>query len=83
MTDLYIRPDSKVFAKSDDKTGVILGKQVGTVDRLDGGNYVKLKSYDSFDGKHHWIPLKWVVRTESNVIFLNKTQEEFRKGQLS
>ncbi len=80
MIDMYIRPDSRVFAKAEAGGQ---GLQVGTVDRLDGGKYVKLKSFDSFDGRHHWIPLKWVAKSDKLVVTLNKTQEEFRKGQLS
>jgi len=78
-----IKSGLMVYAKTDGQIGQASGKQVGTVDRLEGEHYIKLKSNDSTDGKHHWIPLGWVERTDGKAVYLNKTQEEFRRGQLN
>ena len=83
MTNRDIKSGLMVCAKRDEQIEATSGKQVGTVDRLEGEHYIKLKSNDSTDGKHHWIPLGWVEKADDKVVYLNKTQEEFRRGQLN
>ncbi|MEJ7900345.1 MAG: DUF2171 domain-containing protein [Thermomicrobiales bacterium] len=41
------------------------GQPVGTVDHLDAGNTIKLTKDDH--GNHHWIPLAWVARVDTEV----------------
>lgn len=38
---------------------------VGTVDHLDASNTLKLTRDD--EGNHHWIPLAWVARVDTEV----------------
>lgn len=38
---------------------------IGAVDHLDAGNTVKLTKDD--EGIHHWIPLAWVARVDTEV----------------
>ena len=83
MTNLDIKSGQMVHAKSEGQIGGAGGKQVGTVDRADGEKFIKLKSNDSTDGKNHWIPLGWVEKVDDKAVYLNKTQEEFRRDQLN
>jgi hypothetical protein len=39
--------------------------QFGTVDHMDGNNYIKLTKDDS--GQHHWIPVSWVTSVDNKV----------------
>lgn len=41
------------------------GEPVGTVDHLDVGDTIKVTK--DAEGKHHWIPLKWVARVDDRV----------------
>ncbi|MBY0369465.1 DUF2171 domain-containing protein [bacterium] len=59
-----------------------LPPQVGTVDHLEGVNFIKLKRANTFDGQAHWIPTEWVTRVEGNAIYLNQTQTEFHRNKL-
>jgi len=40
-------------------------QEVGKVDHLDTGDTIKLTKDD--EGRHHWIPLAWVVRVDEHV----------------
>ena len=71
-----------VFAKVKGEMGAFTSKQVGTVDHLDGDNYIKLNKEDTLDKQHRWIPTSWVTKTDHKGIYLSKTEEEFR-SQLS
>ena len=51
------------------------GEHVGTVDRLDGSDRIKLMRNDSADGKHHFIPTDWVDNVDQYV-HLNKPADE-------
>ena len=54
------------------------GDPIGLVDHLDDDG-IKLKWKDGESGgKHHWIPVDWVERTDDKAVYLNKTPEEFR-----
>ena len=37
----------------------------GTVDHMDGSNWIKLTKDDK--GQHHWIPVDWVSRVDNKV----------------
>ncbi len=52
------------------------GEDFATVDRLDAGNTIKLTKDD--EGTHHWIPLAWVARIDSEV-HLDRTGELARE----
>ena len=54
------------------------GKQIGTVDHVEGGN-IKLTKSGSADGQHHMIPVSWVDRVDSHV-HLNKNSGECETG---
>jgi hypothetical protein len=43
------------------------GAHVGTVDHMHGNDYIKLTKSDAPDGEHHFIPLAWVDRVDSQV----------------
>ena len=54
------------------------GKQVGTVDHMEGGA-IKLTKSGSADGQHHFIPTSWVDRVDTHV-HLNKNSVECETG---
>jgi hypothetical protein len=39
--------------------------QFGTVDHMDGSDWIKLTKDDK--GQHHWIPTSWVTRVDERV----------------
>lgn len=41
------------------------GQPVGTVDHFDAGNTIKLTKDE--EGNHHWIPVAWVARVDTDV----------------
>jgi len=51
-----IKEDLMIHAKGEGSTRSP-GAHVGTVDHMDGENYIKLNKKDLADGKHHWIPV--------------------------
>ncbi len=51
------------------------GGHVGTVDHMSGDDMIKLTRTDSADQKHHFIPLGWVDRVDSQ-IHLSKPASE-------
>lgn len=51
-----IKPDMPVFSKDG---------QFGVVDHLEGSDTIKLKRDES--GEHHFIPLSWVDKVDSQV----------------
>jgi hypothetical protein len=59
----------------------LTGKNVGTVDHMDGERYIKLAKSGSRDGKHHWIPTAWVERVEDDTVYLNKEENEVYSEQ--
>ena len=52
------------------------GEHVATVDRVEHRNAVRLAPDAS--GRHHWIPLDWVVRVDRHV-HLDRTAEQVRR----
>ncbi|MCL6434831.1 MAG: DUF2171 domain-containing protein [Leptolyngbyaceae cyanobacterium HOT.MB2.61] len=52
------------------------GVHIGTVDRVEGGKYIRLTQNDSHDGRCHWFPLDWVESVNNEAIYLNKRAEE-------
>lgn len=75
-----IKPNLMVHAKGKGSSMGVSGIHVGTVDHLDGKEWIKLKKTDSADGKHHWIPLNWVESVDEKAIHLSKTPDEFKSG---
>ncbi|MDX2004538.1 MAG: DUF2171 domain-containing protein [Meiothermus sp.] len=76
-----IRQHMMVHARG---AGSMMGAQgvhIGTVDRLEG-DQIKLTRNDSPDGKHHYIPLSWVERvdTQNNAVILRVDADEARQG---
>ena len=52
------------------------GEHVGTVDRLDEDQSIKLAKTDpAAGGVHRWIPMSWVERVEDKVC-LSKSKDE-------
>ncbi len=51
------------------------GERVGTVDKLDGDDMIKLAHTDSPDGKHHYLAVDLVDRIDEQV-HLSVTAEE-------
>ena len=63
ITTSDIQPGMEVTGADD--------KHVGKVDHMDGAEAIKLARQDSTaDGKHHWIPLKWVESVEGQTLKL-------------
>lgn len=58
------------------------GPRVGTVDHLEGDNFIKLRKKDSADGRHHWIPVELVDSVDDEAIYLNMSEEEFHARTL-
>ncbi len=54
------------------------GGHIGTVDHLSGSDLIKLSKTDANDDKHHFIPLGWVDRVDSQV-HLSKPANEAKK----
>jgi len=53
------------------------GSHVGTVDHMQGEDQIKLtKSDPASGGMHHFIPLSWVDRVESDKVILSKNKAE-------
>lgn len=52
------------------------GKQVGTVDHLEGQDSIKLTRSNDENNEHHLIPLNWVSEVKGDQIILNKNSEE-------
>ncbi len=74
----HIKPDHRVNARQVEQPrqgGA--GLHVGTVDHLEGKHFIRLKASDSRDGRHHWIPISWVVDVDDKAVYLDKTAEEF------
>ena len=74
-----IKPDLMVHAKGEGSMAGASGVHVGTVDHLEGTQWIKLKRNDAEDGRHHWIPVEWVERADDQVVYLNKTPEEVKR----
>ena len=53
------------------------GKQLGTVDRVEGDS-IKLTKSGSDDNQHHYIPMDWVQRVDTHV-HLNKNCGDAKK----
>ena len=54
------------------------GKKVGVVDHVEGQT-IKLTKMDSPDGQHHFIPVGWTERVDSQV-HLKKNSVETAQG---
>lgn len=55
------------------------GQHVGTVDRVEGQNQIKLtKSDTESDGMHHFIPMDWVDHVDAHV-HLNKSSHDAKR----
>lgn len=55
------------------------GEHIGTVDRVEGTEKIKLAKSDpaSHDGHHHFIPLDWVDHVDNHV-HLKKSSSEIQ-----
>lgn len=49
-------------------------EHVAVVDHLVSDDVIKLKKDDS--GKHHYIPVSWVISTEGGIVKTNRTLEQ-------
>ncbi len=74
-----IKPDLMVHAKGQGSMKGASGVHVGTVDHLEGKDWIKLTKADSPDGKHRWIPVSWVDSSDDKAVYLKKTEEEFNR----
>ncbi|WP_316435534.1 DUF2171 domain-containing protein [Leptolyngbya sp. NK1-12] len=59
------------------------GVHIGTVDRLEDGQYIKLTKADSPDDRHRWFPIDWVESVDDKAVYLNKTEAEAIAGMLN
>jgi hypothetical protein len=58
------------------------GEHVGTVDHLEGGDFIKLtKSDPAAGGKHHFIPIDWVENVDSQVHLTMKSDQAKKEWQ--
>ena len=80
MDTSKIKENLMIHAKGEGSMQGAPGVHVGTVDHMDGENYIKLNKKDSADGKHHWIPVSWVESVDDKAVYLNKTQSEVMAG---
>jgi len=78
-----IKEDLMVHAKGEGSMQGAPGEHIGTVDHMDGGNYIKLNKKDSADGQHHWIPVAWVESIDDKAVYLNKTSSEVVAGLIN
>ena len=74
-----IKPDLRVYAKGQGSMKGASGAHVGTVDHLEGKDWIKLTKADSPGGKHRWIPVSWVDSSDEKAVYLKKTEEEFNR----
>lgn len=51
-------------------------EHIGTVDKVEGGKYIKLTKQSAPDGQHHWLPLEWIRAVDERAVYLNKTVDE-------
>ena len=73
-----IKPDLMVHAKGQGSMKGANGVHVGTVDHLEGKDWIKLTKADSPDGKHRWFPVSWVDHSDDKAVYLTKTEEQFK-----
>lgn len=73
---------ARVIGTSKSETAAA-GVHIGTVDRLEGADYIKLRNLDSPDGRHHWFPIDWVTAVDDKAMYLNKTPEEVSRELLN
>jgi len=76
-----IKPNLMVHAKGEGSMKGASGIHVGTVDHLDGKNWIKLKKTDSEDQRHHWIPVEWVESVDDKAVYLNKTPSQIKQDE--
>lgn len=58
------------------------GEHVGTVDHLEGDDFIKLtKSDPAAGGKHHFIPIDWVENVDSQVHLTMKSDQAMKEWQ--
>ncbi len=70
-----IAEHSVVKAKSMGTTAGAPGVQIGIVDQVEAGKFIKLSREDSHDGRHHWFPIEWVESIADRTVYLNKPAE--------
>lgn len=68
-----IRADLAVYAEGPGGLDGASDVHLGTVEAVEAGNYIKIKKFDSPDGKPHWFPVSWVRAVDESAVFLNKT----------
>jgi hypothetical protein len=52
------------------------GVHVGMVDRIEGGNRVKLTRRDPLaEGVHHYVPVDWIERVDAHVHLAKSSSE--------
>lgn len=78
-----IKPGLVIQTKSGGGKGAAVAQKIGTVEHLEGTNYIKLKQKGSPEGKFHWIPMGWVQKTDEKTVYLNKTHEQVRRNLMS
>lgn len=77
MVDIsQIKEHLMVHAKGTGTMEGAPGVHIGTVDRVEGGKYVKLTKDDAHDGRHHWFPVDWVESVDEGAVYINKSAEE-------
>ncbi len=54
---------------------------IGKVDRLDAGDTIKLTK--DAQGRHHWIPLKWVASVTGDQVRLSRAAQQVQREWLS
>jgi hypothetical protein len=58
------------------------GEHVGTVDHLEGGDFIKLtKSDPAAGGKHHFIPMEWVDHVDKHAHLSLKSDQAKKEWQ--
>lgn len=51
---------------------------IGTVDKVEGGKYIKLTKHSADDKQHHWFPLAWIRAVDERAVYLNKKVDQVK-----
>ena len=80
---LEIKSGLRVFAKRPAAKFFYSEYDLGSIQQMDGTEFIKLNKSDSNDGQHHWIPRSWVESVSGQIARIKKTRAEFCNERLN